>query len=88
MGAEAKCDRIRGPWSPEEDDALRRLVERNGARNLMAIGREIPSRTGKFCRHRPRPRVPQQPLGRHRAAPPRATVRRVRAGRLRDEPAG
>ncbi|EEC72642.1 hypothetical protein OsI_06158 [Oryza sativa Indica Group] len=25
---EAECDRIKGPWSPEEDEALRRLVER------------------------------------------------------------
>ncbi|RLM55834.1 transcription factor MYB44-like [Panicum miliaceum] len=44
MGAEAECDRIRGPWSPEEDDALRRLVERHGACNWTAIGREIPGR--------------------------------------------
>ncbi|CAN6201025.1 unnamed protein product [Urochloa humidicola] len=52
MGAEAECDRIRGPWSPEEDDALRRLVERHGARNWTAIGREIPGRSGKSCRLR------------------------------------
>ncbi|TVU08252.1 hypothetical protein EJB05_41649, partial [Eragrostis curvula] len=52
MGVEADCDRIRGPWSPEEDDALRRLVERHGARNWTAIGREIPGRSGKSCRLR------------------------------------
>ncbi|XP_062229334.1 transcription factor MYB44-like [Phragmites australis] len=52
MGGEAECDRIRGPWSPEEDDALRRLVERHGARNWTAIGREIPGRSGKSCRLR------------------------------------
>ncbi|CAL5041792.1 unnamed protein product [Urochloa decumbens] len=52
MGAEVDCDRIRGPWSPEEDDALRRLVERHGARNWTAIGREIPGRSGKSCRLR------------------------------------
>nr|CCU64175.1 ScMYB23 protein [Saccharum hybrid cultivar Co 86032] len=52
MGAEVECDRIRGPWSPEEDDALRRLVERHGARNWTAIGREIPGRSGKSCRLR------------------------------------
>jgi len=52
MGAVAECDRIRGPWSPEEDDALRRLVERHGARNWTAIGREIPGRSGKSCRLR------------------------------------
>ncbi|PNT66057.1 transcription factor MYB44-like [Brachypodium distachyon] len=52
MGAEAECDRIKGPWSPEEDEALRRLVERHGARNWTAIGRGIPGRSGKSCRLR------------------------------------
>ncbi|KAJ1260036.1 hypothetical protein BS78_10G201500 [Paspalum vaginatum] len=56
MGAEAAAaadrDRIRGPWSPEEDEALRRLVDRHGARNWTAIGREIPGRSGKSCRLR------------------------------------
>ncbi|KAL5200449.1 hypothetical protein ABZP36_021652 [Zizania latifolia] len=51
-GVEAECDRIRGPWSPEEDEALRRLVERHGARNWTTIGREIPGRSGKSCRLR------------------------------------
>jgi myb proto-oncogene protein len=51
-GAEAECDRIRGPWSPEEDEALRRLVERHGARNWTAIGRGVPGRSGKSCRLR------------------------------------
>uniref|UniRef100_A0A0D9VD46 Uncharacterized protein n=1 Tax=Leersia perrieri TaxID=77586 RepID=A0A0D9VD46_9ORYZ len=49
---EAECDRIKGPWSPEEDEALRRLVERHGARNWTAIGRGIPGRSGKSCRLR------------------------------------
>uniref|UniRef100_M8CD24 Transcription factor MYB44 n=1 Tax=Aegilops tauschii TaxID=37682 RepID=M8CD24_AEGTA len=40
------CDRIRGPWSPEEDGTLRRLVERHGARNWTAIGRGVPGRLG------------------------------------------
>ncbi|KAL5207524.1 hypothetical protein ABZP36_031959 [Zizania latifolia] len=52
MGAEAECDRIKGPWSPEEDEALRRLVERHGARTWTAIGRGIPGRSGKSCRLR------------------------------------
>ncbi|GJN19218.1 hypothetical protein PR202_gb06467 [Eleusine coracana subsp. coracana] len=52
MGGEAECDRIKGPWSPEEDEALRRLVERHGARNWTAIGRGIPGRSGKSCRLR------------------------------------
>ncbi|KAL5225963.1 hypothetical protein ABZP36_012602 [Zizania latifolia] len=51
-GVETECDRIRGPWSPEEDEALRLLVERHGARNWTAIGREIPGRSGKSCRLR------------------------------------
>ncbi|XP_047058215.1 transcription factor MYB77-like [Lolium rigidum] len=51
-GADAECDRIRGPWSPEEDEALRRLVERHGARNWTAIGRGVPGRSGKSCRLR------------------------------------
>ncbi|KAM3298003.1 hypothetical protein ACQJBY_039788 [Aegilops geniculata] len=46
------CDRIRGPWSPEEDGALRQLVERHGARNWTAIGRGVPGRSGKSCRLR------------------------------------
>ncbi|KAF7111665.1 hypothetical protein CFC21_111647 [Triticum aestivum] len=46
------CDRIRGPWSPEEDGTLRRLVERHGARNWTAIGRGVPGRSGKSCRLR------------------------------------
>ncbi|XP_066329599.1 transcription factor MYB44-like [Miscanthus floridulus] len=53
MGVESsECDRIKGPWSPEEDEALRRLVERHGARNWTAIGRGIPGRSGKSCRLR------------------------------------
>ncbi|XP_062218417.1 transcription factor MYB44-like [Phragmites australis] len=52
MGVESECDRIKGPWSPEEDEALRRLVERHGARNWTTIGRGIPGRSGKSCRLR------------------------------------
>ncbi|KAE8776319.1 Transcription factor MYB44 [Hordeum vulgare] len=46
------CDRIRGPWSPEEDGALRQLVEHHGARNWTAIGHGVPGRSGKSCRLR------------------------------------
>lgn len=45
-------DRIKGPWSPEEDDALQRLVARHGARNWSLISRSIPGRSGKSCRLR------------------------------------
>uniref|UniRef100_J3MVJ2 Uncharacterized protein n=1 Tax=Oryza brachyantha TaxID=4533 RepID=J3MVJ2_ORYBR len=45
-------DRIKGPWSPEEDEALQRLVARHGARNWSLISKSIPGRSGKSCRLR------------------------------------
>lgn len=45
-------DRIKGPWSPEEDELLRKLVERHGARNWSIICKSIPGRSGKSCRLR------------------------------------
>ncbi|KAM0896576.1 hypothetical protein ACQ4PT_023110 [Festuca glaucescens] len=42
----------RAPWSPEEDDALQRLVGRHGARNWSLISKSIPGRSGKSCRLR------------------------------------
>ncbi|KAF8410126.1 hypothetical protein HHK36_002648 [Tetracentron sinense] len=45
-------DRIKGPWSPEEDDALQRLVQKHGARNWTLISKAIPGRSGKSCRLR------------------------------------
>lgn len=45
-------DRIKGPWSPEEDDALQRLVQTHGARNWSLISKSIPGRSGKSCRLR------------------------------------
>ncbi|CAL9192709.1 unnamed protein product [Musa hybrid cultivar] len=44
--------RIKGPWSPEEDEALRKLVQRNGPRNWSLISKSIPGRSGKSCRLR------------------------------------
>lgn len=46
------ADRIKGPWSPEEDEALQRLVGRHGARNWSLISKSIPGRSGKSCRLR------------------------------------
>lgn len=46
------CDRIKGPWSPEEDELLRKLVQMHGARNWSLISRSIPGRSGKSCRLR------------------------------------
>ncbi|PON48864.1 MYB transcription factor [Parasponia andersonii] len=45
-------DRIKGPWSPEEDEALRRLVQNYGPRNWSLISKSIPGRSGKSCRLR------------------------------------
>ncbi|GKD22230.1 transcription factor MYB44-like protein [Tanacetum coccineum] len=45
-------DRIKGPWSPEEDDMLQKLVQKHGPRNWSLISRSITGRTGKSCRLR------------------------------------
>ncbi|PKU68769.1 transcription factor MYB44 [Dendrobium catenatum] len=45
-------DRIKGPWSPEEDEMLQRLVVKHGARNWSLISKSIPGRSGKSCRLR------------------------------------
>ncbi|KAL1150575.1 hypothetical protein V6Z11_A10G271100 [Gossypium hirsutum] len=44
--------RVKGPWSPEEDAVLSRLVAKFGARNWSLIARGIPGRSGKSCRLR------------------------------------
>ncbi|GMJ12830.1 myb domain protein 73 [Hibiscus trionum] len=45
-------DRVKGPWAPEEDEALRKLVQRYGPRNWSSISSSIPGRSGKSCRLR------------------------------------
>ncbi|KAL4296045.1 hypothetical protein GQ457_12G018310 [Hibiscus cannabinus] len=50
--ARKDVDRIKGPWSPEEDEALRRLVQTYGPRNWSLISKSIPGRSGKSCRLR------------------------------------
>ncbi|KAE8695372.1 Transcription factor MYB44 [Hibiscus syriacus] len=46
-------DRIKGgPWSPEEDDLLQKLVQKHGPRNWSLISTSIPGRSGKSCRLR------------------------------------
>ncbi|XAR61846.1 hypothetical protein NMG60_11016374 [Bertholletia excelsa] len=47
-----KPERIKGPWSAEEDKILTRLVERYGARNWSLISKYIKGRSGKSCRLR------------------------------------
>ncbi|KAE8715658.1 structural maintenance of chromosomes domain-containing protein [Hibiscus syriacus] len=45
-------DRIKGPWSLEEDEALQPLVQTHGPGNWSLISKSIPGRTGKSCRLR------------------------------------
>ncbi|XP_068641234.1 transcription factor MYB44-like [Aristolochia californica] len=45
-------ERIKGPWSPEEDEALTALVAQHGPRKWTHISRSIPGRSGKSCRLR------------------------------------
>lgn len=45
-------DRVKGPWSPEEDAVLSRLVSKFGARNWSLIARGISGRFCKSCRLR------------------------------------
>lgn len=45
-------DRVKGPWSPEEDEMLRRLVQSHGPRSWSVISKAIPGRSGKSCRLR------------------------------------
>ncbi|WOH10142.1 hypothetical protein DCAR_0729604 [Daucus carota subsp. sativus] len=47
-----EMDRIKGPWSPEEDDMLQQLVQKHGPRNWSLISKSIPGRSGKSCRLR------------------------------------
>uniref|UniRef100_A0A2P2LVZ8 Auxin response factor n=1 Tax=Rhizophora mucronata TaxID=61149 RepID=A0A2P2LVZ8_RHIMU len=47
-----EMDRIKGPWSPEEDDALQKLVHKHGPRNWSLISKSITGRSGKSCRLR------------------------------------
>jgi len=51
-GGDGGRDRVKGPWSPEEDAILSRLVSKFGARNWSLIARGISGRSGKSCRLR------------------------------------
>ncbi|KAI3956254.1 hypothetical protein MKW92_019654 [Papaver armeniacum] len=44
--------RVKGTWSPEEDELLTQLVTKLGARNWNLISAGIPGRSGKSCRLR------------------------------------
>ncbi|KAK4352127.1 hypothetical protein RND71_027645 [Anisodus tanguticus] len=47
-----ESDRIKGPWSLEEDELLQTLVEKHGPRNWSLISKSVPGRSGKSCRLR------------------------------------
>ncbi|KAK4426395.1 Transcription factor [Sesamum alatum] len=51
-GRKMDVDRIKGPWSPEEDELLQQLVQKHGPRNWSLISKSIPGRSGKSCRLR------------------------------------
>ncbi|KAK1268500.1 Transcription factor MYB44 [Acorus gramineus] len=44
--------KIKGPWSPKEDELLKKLVEIRGPRNWTVISNSILGRSGKSCRLR------------------------------------
>ncbi|KAL3514541.1 hypothetical protein ACH5RR_027258 [Cinchona calisaya] len=48
----SRPERIKGPWSAEEDRILTRLVEKYGPRNWSLISKYIKGRSGKSCRLR------------------------------------
>ncbi|KAI7738231.1 hypothetical protein M8C21_009762 [Ambrosia artemisiifolia] len=52
MSSKKDMDRIKGPWSPDEDQMLQQLVEKHGPRNWSLISKAIPGRSGKSCRLR------------------------------------
>lgn len=52
VGDGSVAGRVKGPWSPEEDEVLSRLVAQFGARNWSMIARGVPGRSGKSCRLR------------------------------------
>jgi hypothetical protein len=43
---------VKGPWSTEEDELLKKLIAKHGARNWSMIAQGIPGRSGKSCRLR------------------------------------
>lgn len=45
-------NKVKGSWSPQEDEMLLKLVEERGPRNWSLISAGIPGRSGKSCRLR------------------------------------
>ncbi|CAN8317389.1 unnamed protein product [Cochlearia groenlandica] len=51
-GGGGRSSKSKGPWSPDQDAVLTRLVSKLGPRNWTLISRGIPGRSGKSCRLR------------------------------------
>ncbi|GAU18114.1 hypothetical protein TSUD_248150 [Trifolium subterraneum] len=51
-GVDENGDKVKGSWSPQEDETLVKLVNEYGARNWSVISNGIPGRSGKSCRLR------------------------------------
>ncbi|KAH9261909.1 hypothetical protein BASA81_000565 [Batrachochytrium salamandrivorans] len=51
-GGTSSSNRIKGPWSPEEDQLLARLVNEFGAKKWSVIAEHVSGRIGKQCRER------------------------------------
>jgi len=43
---------VKGPWKPEEDELIQRLVQQHGAKKWSVIAAALPGRIGKQCRER------------------------------------
>ena len=52
MAEQDQEDVIKGPWSPEEDEVLKKLIEQHGPRNWSVIAQGLKGRSGKSCRLR------------------------------------
>ncbi|XP_022895402.1 transcription factor MYB44-like [Olea europaea var. sylvestris] len=50
--SQRNSERVKGPWSAEEDQILIRMVERYGGRNWSLISKYVNGRSGKSCRLR------------------------------------
>ncbi|XP_020163981.1 uncharacterized protein [Aegilops tauschii subsp. strangulata] len=48
----ARATPFRGPWTEEEDELLRRLVDEHGEHKWATISKHLPGRIGKQCRER------------------------------------
>jgi hypothetical protein len=47
-----KPNLIKGSWTPEEDEKIRKFVEQNGPGNWSDLASILPGRIGKQCRER------------------------------------